>query len=94
MEHHYFTEPLLRDLVSKLITELASDIEARIQRCLFLMIFYLILLMLAYVIVWVPLISSLTDEISKAKLMLMIVPIEILVKMKSIAKVLNSSELL
>ena len=58
------------------------------------MIFYLILLMLAYVSVWVPLISSLSDDIRKAKLMLMIVPIEILVKMKSIAKVLNSSELL
>ena len=58
------------------------------------MIFYLILLMLAYVTVWVPLINSLSGQISKAKLMLLFVPIEILVKMKSIAKVLNSSELL
>lgn len=55
---------------------------------LFLLIFFLILLLLAYVSVWLPLINQLNAQINKTKLMLMIVPIEILMRMRSVAKVL------
>ncbi len=84
----------MRDLVRTLISELGTELDMRIQRSLFLMIFFLIILMMAYVTVWVPLVNSLNGQIKKTKLMLMIVPIEILVRMKSISKVLQSSDLL
>lgn len=56
-----------------------------------MLIFFLILVLLAYVIVWIPLVQSLNNQINKTKLMLMIVPIEILMRMKSVAKVLEGS---
>lgn len=85
---HEFIEPLMRNLVSTLRGTISDDLNALIQRTLFLMIFFLILLLLAYVSVWIPLVNQLNSQINRTKLMLMIVPIEILMRMKSVAKVL------
>lgn len=54
------------------------------------MIFFLVIILLAYVSVWIPLVSSLNNDIYKTKLMLMIIPLEILMKMKNVSKVLQS----
>ena len=59
-----------------------------------MLIFFLIMLMLAYVIVLIPLVNQLNAQINKTKLMLMIVPIELLMKMKNIGKVLQSQDLI
>jgi hypothetical protein len=53
-----------------------------------LLIFFLIIMLLAYVSIWLPLVSSLNNEIYKTKLMLMIIPLEILMRMKNVGKVL------
>ena len=42
--------------------------------------------------VWVPLVGQLNGQINRTKLMLMIVPIEVLMRMKSVAKVLEGSQ--
>jgi hypothetical protein len=55
-------------------------------------IFFLVLLLLAYVAVWIPLINQLNGQINRTKLMLMIVPIEVLMRMKSVTKVLEGSQ--
>ena len=88
--HHYFTEVFMRQLVQSLTDTVVSWLDTRIQRTLFLLIFFLILLMLAYVSVWIPLINQLNAQINKTKLMLMIVPIEILMRIKNVGKVLQS----
>lgn len=50
--------------------------------------------MLAYVSVWLPLVNQLNAQINKTKLMLMIVPIELLMRMKNVGKVLQSQDLI
>jgi hypothetical protein len=55
-----------------------------------LLIFFLIVVLLAYVSIWIPLVHSLNNEIYKTKLMLMIIPLEILMRMKNVGKVLQS----
>ena len=87
-----FTEPLMLQLSKALVGDIETSTNARIQRTLFLLIFFLVLLMLAYVAVWVPLINQLNGQINRTKLMLMIVPIEVLMRMKSVAKVLEGSQ--
>jgi hypothetical protein len=52
------------------------------------MVLFLVALLAAYVGVWVPLATSLQAQVGKTKLMLMIVPIELLMRMKTVAKVL------
>ena len=86
-----FIEPFMLDLSQALVSDLETSINARIQRTLFLLIFFLVVLCLAYVAVWVPLIGQLNGQINRTKLMLMIVPIEVLMRMKSVAKVLEGS---
>jgi hypothetical protein len=81
----------MRELTTALNTSITANIDTHIQRMLFLMIFFLILLLLGYVAAWIPLISELNTQINKTKLMLMIVPMEILMRMKGIAKVLEGS---
>ena len=61
------------------------------QRTLFLLIFFLVLLLLGYVAAWIPLVSQLNAQINKTKLMLMIVPMDLLMRMKGIAQVLEGS---
>ena len=87
-----FTEPLMLQLSKALVGDIETSTNARIQRTLFLLIFFLVLLMLAYVAVWIPLINQLNGQINRTKLMLMIVPIEVLMRMKSVAKVLEGSQ--
>jgi hypothetical protein len=87
-----FTEPLMLQLSKTLVRDIETSTNARIQRTLFLLIFFLVLLMLAYVAVWIPLINQLNGQINRTKLMLMIVPIEVLMRMKSVAKVLEGSQ--
>ena len=87
-----FTEPLMLQLSKALVGDIETSTNARIQRTLFLLIFFLVLIMLAYVAVWVPLINQLNGQINRTKLMLMIVPIEVLMRMKSVAKVLEGSQ--
>ena len=86
----YFIEPFSRQLVTALNNSIITGLNSRIQQSLFLLIFFLILILLAYVSIWLPLVNQLNAQINKTKLMLMIVPIEILMRMRSVAKVLQS----
>lgn len=69
---------------------IVGDLDIRVQNRLFLLILFLILLLLAFVALWLPLVNSLTNQIYKTKLMLMIIPLEILMRMKNVGKVLQS----
>ena len=53
-------------------------------------IVFIIVILIAFIIFWLPLINSLNYQISKTKLMLMIIPLEVLMKIKNVAKVLQS----
>lgn len=83
-----FTQLFYRRLVDTLVRTILEDFDVLVQRKLFLLIFFLVLLLLAYVIVWLPLVNNLNNQIYKTKLMLMIVPLEILMRLKSVDKVL------
>ena len=84
----------MRVIVDSLVSSIGSSIEDRVQRKIFTLILFLIALLLVYVSVWVPLVNSLNTQIFKTKLMLMIIPLEILMLMKNVGKVLQSKNIL
>jgi hypothetical protein len=46
--------------------------------------------LIAFIIFWLPFLNGLNLQIYKTKLMLMIIPLEVLIKIKNVAKVLQS----
>ena len=80
----------MRLLIDTFAKDLNSTLDSRAQNRIFLLILFLILILLAYVAMWIPLVNSLTSQIYKTKLMLMIIPLEILMRMKNVGKVLQS----
>ena len=80
----------MRSLTSDFSSSIIGALSDRLQNRLFLLILFLILLLLGYVALWLPLVNSLTSQIYKTKLMLMIIPLEILMRMKNVGKVLQS----
>lgn len=57
-----------------------------------LLLIYIVLFMVIYVIVWLPLINGLNNEVFKTKRVLLIIPIELLVSMKSLDFLLDKSK--
>ncbi len=80
----------MRQLVSTLNASIIENLNNSLQERLFLLILFLIVILLSYVSIWVPLVNSLNNQIYKTKLMLMIIPLEILMRMKNVGKVLQS----
>jgi len=50
---------------------------------------FIVMLLLLYVIIWLPFVNGLTNDILHTKKMLMLIPLELLLNMKSVAKRLN-----
>ena len=51
---------------------------------------FLIVILMSFVVFWLPFLNALNNQIYKTKLMLMIIPLEILLKIKNVGKVLQS----
>jgi len=51
---------------------------------------FLIFVLFAFFLFWLPFLNGLNYQIYKTKLMLMIIPLEILMKIKNVGKVLKS----
>lgn len=51
---------------------------------------FLIVVLMSFVVFWLPFLNALNNQIYKTKLMLMIIPLEILLKIKNVGKVLQS----
>jgi hypothetical protein len=51
---------------------------------------YLIVVLIAFIVFWLPFLNGLNFQIYKTKLMLMIIPLEVLIKIKNVSKVLQS----
>ena len=81
---HKFVQPLMRELVSLLVTSVEEQFISQVERRLATFICFIIALLIAFVIVWLPFVNNLNNQIYKSKSMLMIIPIEILVKMRNV----------
>jgi len=55
---------------------------------------FLIAILIAFFLFWLPFLNDLNYQIYKTKLMLMIIPLEILMKIKNVSKVLQSQTFL
>ena len=87
---HKFVQPLMRELVSLLVTSVEEQFISQVERRLATFICFIIALLIAFVIVWLPFVNNLNNQIYKSKSMLMIIPIEILVKMRNVQKIIQS----
>ena len=56
-----------------------------------MLIIFLVVLLIVFVSVWMPLTSNMNNDIYKTKMMLMIIPLDILQNIKNVEKVLQSS---
>lgn len=51
---------------------------------------FVIVVLISFILFWLPFLNGLNYQIYKTKLMLMIIPLEVLVKIKNVTKVLQS----
>ena len=84
------TQPQMRGLVQELNNTIQSEYSLFVQRKIALFIVFLIVFLIAFIIIWLPFLNDLNYQIYKTKLMLMIIPLEILMKIKNVGKVLQS----
>ena len=80
----------MRELVKKLSESIQDEFGFRTERKIALFIVFLIVLLIAFIVFWLPFLNGLNYQIYKTKLMLMIIPLEILMKIKNVGKVLQS----
>ena len=65
-----------------------------IERKIAIFICFLIVLFFGFFLFWIPFLNGLNLQIYKTKLMLMIIPLEVLMKIKNVGKVLQSQNFL
>jgi hypothetical protein len=87
---NFVTQKFMREMVSTLSTTIQDEFSYRIQRKIVIFIIFVIKILVVYIIVWLPFLNNLNLQIYKTKLMLMIIPLEVLLKIKNVAKVLQS----
>lgn len=80
----------MRELVNKLSLSIQDDFQFRTERKIAIFIVFLIVVLISFIIFWLPFLNGLNYQIYKTKLMLMIIPLELLLKIKNAAKVLQS----
>lgn len=85
---NFVTQKFMRQLVSALSTSIQDEFSFRQQTKILVFILFVILLLISFVLVWIPFINGLNLQIYKTKLMLMIIPLEVLLKIKNVGKVL------
>ena len=78
----------MRELVTTLTNDIVDEFSYRIERKLAIFIVFLIVILLGFIVFWLPFLNGLNLDIYKTKLMLMIIPLEVLLKMKNVSKVL------
>ena len=88
------TQVFMRQLVDKLGSTIQNEYSSRIQTKVAIFVVFLIVTLAAFFLFWIPFLNSLNFQIYKTKLMLMIIPLEILMKIKNVAKVLQSQSFL
>ena len=79
---------VMREIVQTLSDRIQSDFSYRTERKIAIFIVFIIVILIGYIIFWIPFINSVNNQLFKTKLMLMIIPLEILMKIKNVAKVL------
>jgi hypothetical protein len=84
------TQNLMRTLVSSLATSIQDEFSFRTERKIAIFIVYLIVILISFIVFWLPFLNGLNYQIYKTKLMLMIIPLEVLMKIKNVGKVLQS----
>jgi hypothetical protein len=80
----------MRSLVSQLSTSIQAEFSFRTERKIAIFIVFLIVVLIAFIVFWLPFLNGLNLQIYKTKLMLMIIPLEVLIKIKNVGKVLQS----
>lgn len=87
---NFVTQKFMRELVSSLGTTIQAEFQFRSERKIAIFIVYLIVVLIAFIVFWLPFLNGLNFQIYKTKLMLMIIPLEVLIKIKNVSKVLQS----
>ena len=87
---YFVTQNFMRQLVGSLSTDIQNDFSNRVQTKIAIFIVFLIIVLISFIIFWLPFLNGLNYQIYKTKLMLMIIPLEVLMKIKNVGKVLQS----
>ncbi len=77
----------MRDLVSSFSTSIQAEFQFRTERKIAIFIVYLIVVLIAFIVFWLPFLNGLNFQIYKTN---MIIPLEVLIKIKNVGKVLQS----
>jgi hypothetical protein len=80
----------MRGLVKELSAAIQTEFSFRTERKIAIFIVFLIVVLISFIIFWLPFLNGLNLQIYKTKLMLMIIPLEVLIKIKNVGKVLQS----
>jgi hypothetical protein len=80
----------MRELVSSLSVSIQEEFQFRTERKIAIFIVFLIVVLISFILFWLPFLNGLNYQIYKTKLMLMIIPLEVLIKIKNVGKVLQS----
>lgn len=90
MVQNFVTQKFMRDLVSSFSSSIQAEFQFRTERKIAIFIVFLIVVLIAFIVFWLPFLNGLNFQIYKTKLMLMIIPLEVLIKIKNVGKVLQS----
>ena len=80
----------MRELVVSLEDSIQKELQFRIERKIAIFIVFVIVILFSFIVFWLPFLNGLNLQIYKTKLMLLIIPLEVLMKIKNVAKVLRS----
>lgn len=80
----------MRNLVSQLGDSIQKEFSFRIERKIAIFIVFVIVILFSFIVFWLPWLNGLNLQIYKTKLMLLIIPLEVLMKIKNVGKVLRS----
>jgi hypothetical protein len=87
---NFVTQKFMRDLVASFSSSIQAEFQFRTERKIAIFIVFLIVVLIAFIVFWLPFLNGLNFQIYKTKLMLMIIPLEVLIKIKNVGKVLQS----
>jgi hypothetical protein len=87
---NFVTQKLMRELVVSLEDSIQKELQFRIERKIAIFIVFVIVILFSFIVFWLPFLNGLNLQIYKTKLMLLIIPLEVLMKIKNVAKVLRS----
>jgi len=89
-----YISTLMRELIAVEKEEIRVEVSTRREIRIGIFMCFVLLILALFFFFWVPFLNGLNNEIYKTKLMLLIIPLEILVKNKSVGKVLQSQNII